>query len=212
MSYYTIPQDISETNKNPIPPSQNQDYPTTKINPKYLSDPEKIITKKSNDFIQTFPEKKFRENLMLNEPPNFFNPFLENTGNNYANYNPFYTNDRYKISLNTNGYLIQRFIKANFSGRGIPQFFSKEEYAYFYRLGNFQIFLSFSTLFYLFQFYKTKKNPFLGLCLFNTVGFMLSSRQIRFVIYNSYLRNFNGYSDEQIDYIISCNQKKEIKN
>ncbi len=124
-------------------------------------------------------------------------------------FNPFYTNDRNKIIFNLNRYLIDRFIKANFNGNNrYPYFFSKEEYIYFKRLANFQIFLSLSTIYCSYQFIKSKKIPFFGLCLFNCFMAYNFTKKIKFITYNSYIRNFNGYNDEQIDYIITCNENK----
>jgi hypothetical protein len=189
----------------------------THINPKYLSDAEKIISKKSDNFITNYsrnnPEEKLRGDLLLNEPPNFFNPFIPNTGNNNVNYNPFYTNDRNKIIFNLNRYLIDRFIRVNFNGNNrYPYFFSKEEYVYFKRIANHQIIIALLTIPSAYLFIKKKKFNYFGICLFNCFISFYLTHKIKFITYNSYIRNFNGYTDEQIDYIITFNEKKLKEN
>ena len=170
------------------------------------------MTNKHDSFIENYPEEKFRKYLMLNEPPNFFNPFIENTGNNNFYFNPHYTNDRSIISLNTNRYLIDRFFKANFEVKGRYYFYlSKEESFMLKKLVLIQNFLFLSTIFSVYQFYKRKDFRFLFVSIFNLGMIGIGVHRTRFVIYNSYIRNFNGYTDEQIDYIITCNQERNKK-
>lgn len=155
---------------------------------------------------------------MLNEPPNFFNPFLENNKENNINYNPFYTNDKRKISLNTNNFLIQRFLVINMNIKNFnfnERYFSQEEMRYLLKVFILQTFISFSTMICNFRFYKAKKYiPITGLVMLQySFVYLFTYKEVKFTLYNSYLRNFNGYTDEQIDYIMSYNQRrgKELK-
>jgi hypothetical protein len=144
---------------------------------------------------------------MLDEPPNFFNPFIQNTGDNNVYYNPYYTNDHNKINLTLNKYLVSRFIETNFLFKNKePYFFSKKENDSFIGNNFLQIFLPFSTILNFFLYYKLRKRLILLLTLPNIFLFRFTMNNNKLIIFNSYVRNFNGYSDEEIDYIITCNE------
>jgi hypothetical protein len=54
----------------------------------------------------------------------------------------------------------------------------------------------------------------LGFLFFNNSMLKFTKDSNDFILYNSYIRNFNGYNDEKIDNIITCNEQiiKDIEN
>lgn len=180
------------------------------IHPSLISDYDKLIKNKQDSYFEkillTNNGVGFRKSLILDEPPKFFNPFVPNYGNNNLCYNPYYTNDAQKIGLNLNGYLLRRFKSINLEED--LKFFSNKEKKIF-NFNNFiKLFLYFTIPVNLFYYFKFKGKKFLFFTFFNLFLLPHTNNIEKFVFYNSYIRNFNGYNDEQVDYILTCNQSK----
>jgi len=180
-----------------------------------LSDPIKIINQKTDRYYEEIfilPDngKNLRKSLMLNDPPNYFNPFLPYFGNNNIFYNPFFTNDPNNISLNMNGYLMKRFMEIN--KEEDMKFFSKKEKSINNKITILKT-LSFAlTPLTLFLYMKLKQRRFLFFTFLNFLSIPYTNYISKFIFYNSYLRNFNGYSDEQVDFILTVNSNKYKQN
>ncbi len=188
---------------------QNQPQSQIQIPSNLLSNPEAIIKLKiDNYFEKIYNLKNFealRNNLILDEQPNFLNPLVPNYGNNNINYNPYYTNDPYKLIINMNGYLFNRFHKINIDED--LKFFSHSEKRLYYKSNIFQVLIYSLSIYTTYRFLRYGTIKFGIVAVFNLVllPFPLMLRKLSF--YNSYLRNFNGYTDEQIDYILTVNTK-----
>jgi len=184
------------------------------IPPNLLSNVEQLYSQKHDQYFEKglvgSSSELFRKSLVLEEPPKFFNPFVPNYGNNNLCYNPFYTGDPSSISLNMNGYSIKRFRKINLEEN--MQFFSNKENKIYY-LNNFiKVFLYFSIPVNLLYYYRLRGKRFLVITLLNFLLLPYPFYVDKFIFYNSYLRNFNGYNDEQVDYILSLNSIQYQKN
>lgn len=210
-------QNSSQTQTNPLtnPAIFNtaQTFATaqTLVPQHLLSNPEKISNQKNDIFFNniTKDESSFRKTLSLNDPPIFFNPFVLNNGYTIPFYNPFYTRDVNKLSLNMNGYLFRRFSKINVDEK--LKFFSDEEDIRFTRSNYLKIIIYFSFAINTFLFFRTRLNRYFLINLINGVLITIPIINDRIIFYNSYLRNFNGYSDEQVDYILTLNSKEHLK-
>lgn len=187
-----------------IPPEQ------IKIHPNLISDYEQLAKNKVDPYYEkvllTGNGASLRKSLMLDEPPKFFNPFVVNYGNNNLCFNPFYTNDPNKISLNLNGYLFRRFKKINLD-EDLKYFSYAEKRIFnFNQIVRFLLYLSIPVNFLF--YYRLRDRKFLLLTFLNFLFLPYTNYILRFIFYNSYIRNFNGYSDEQVDFIMTCNQSK----
>lgn len=105
-----------------------------------------------------------------------------------------------------NGYLFRRFKTINIKQK--LKYFSKEEREVLFVntfLRNFCLFaIPISLLMYL----KTRNRLSLTMTLLNTWLLPHSHFNTIFIFYNSYLRNFNEYNDEQVDYILTFNSDR----
>jgi hypothetical protein len=188
--------------------------PQIVIPPNLLSNPDQLYNQKYDQYFEkgliAGNPDGFRKGLILDEPPKFFNPFVPNYGNNNLSYNPFYTNDPKAISLNMNGYLLRRFKKIN--SEEDLKFFSNREKR-IYNLNNFmKVFFYFSIPLNLFYFIRLRSKRFLFMTFLNFMLLPYPFYVDKFIFYNSYLRNFNGYNDEQVDYILTVNFSQHQKN
>ena len=201
---------VNQTN---VPQNQLNSPPSSQIdnsNPVYKINLEKIQSEKYDSFFDKVLENgnlpSFRKFLMLDEAPNYFNPFIPNIYNNNVNQNPFYTNDPNKLSLNMNKYLYMKFCNINIK-EGL-KFLSNQEKKKLYFTSLIKIMILITFPFSLFYYVRTKATRYLFIGFFNSMLMPYTMYMDKIILYNSYLRNFNGYNDEQVDYILMCNSKK----